>query len=119
MNAFVPLICPACGSKLAATEDPSRYACASCGNEYLLDAGGSLQSPAPQAGEPAHMPPLTAEVRARLEAEARANWERQQADSRQQPLAFWLQQHQRWVAIVAFVVAVLLIAAVYFLILTR
>ena len=119
MSAFVPLICPACGSRLAATEDPVRYACASCGNEYLLDAGGSLQLPGPQASASPRMPPLTAEVRARLKAEAQARWDRQQAEFRQQqPVAFWL-QHQRWVGIVVFVVAALLIAAVYVLILTR
>ena len=120
MDSFVPLICPACGSKLAATEDPARYACASCGNEYLLDAGRLLQPPAAEPGAPPRLPPLTGEVRARLEAEARARGEQQQADLRQQqPLAYWLQQHPRGVSVAAVVAALLLMAAVYFVILSH
>lgn len=115
------MVCPTCGSKLAATEDPSRFVCASCGNEYLLDSRGSLVPPGPEAAASApRMPPLTAEVRARLEADARAAGEQQQAAFRQQqPVADWLQQHRRWVSVIALIAGLLLIGAVYFLILTR
>jgi hypothetical protein len=122
MSRFLPMICPTCGSQLAPTEDSSRFVCASCGNEYLLDQRGGLQPPGPEV-KPAstpRMPPLTAEVRARLEADTQAAWEQQQAAFRQhQPWAYWLQAHRRAVSILALIVGLLLIAAVYGLILNH
>ena len=121
MSSFLPMVCPTCSGKLTATEHGNRFVCASCGNEYPLDQRGGLQPPSPEveAASP-RMPPLTAEVRARLEADTRAAWEQKQANFRQQqPLAFWLQEHRRWVSVIALILGLFAIGAVYFLALTQ
>jgi hypothetical protein len=69
MSSSLPMVCPTCGGKLTATGNGNRFVCACGGNEYLLDQRGDLQPPSPEVEAAApHMPPPTAEVRARLEA---------------------------------------------------
>jgi DNA-directed RNA polymerase subunit M/transcription elongation factor TFIIS len=40
MPDFITLSCPSCGNKLQITDDIDRFACAACGNEYIVNRSG-------------------------------------------------------------------------------
>jgi hypothetical protein len=42
MGDFITLSCPSCGNKLQITEDIDRFACAACGNEYVVIRRGGI-----------------------------------------------------------------------------
>jgi ribosomal protein S27E len=42
MPAFITLSCPSCGNKLQITDDIDRFACAACGNEYVVIRRGGI-----------------------------------------------------------------------------
>ena len=124
MPSFVPIVCPSCGSKLEATVDPGRYACPSCGNEFLLEDEGRVQS----AAETDHVSAAVRQARAKRDAEAQARiaaqakdaWEQKQAAARrEQPLAFWLEEHKALVSAVVVIAGLILMGLVYVIIMMR
>jgi predicted RNA-binding Zn-ribbon protein involved in translation (DUF1610 family) len=121
MPSFIPVVCPTCGGKLEATVDAGRYACPSCGNEYLLEQGGRIQSAAEtdQVTEAVHQARArrAAEAQARITAQAKAAWEQKQETARhEQPLNYWLQEHRTLVVAVMAAVGLILMGVVYVLI---
>jgi ribosomal protein S27E len=42
MPDFITLSCPSCGHKLQITKDVDRFACAACGNEYIVNRTGGI-----------------------------------------------------------------------------
>ena len=42
MLDFITLSCPSCGHKLQITDDIDRFACATCGNEYIVYRSGGV-----------------------------------------------------------------------------
>jgi hypothetical protein len=42
MPGSISLTCPSCGHKLQITDEISRFACATCGNECLVIRGGGI-----------------------------------------------------------------------------
>mgnify|MGYP001415144564 CR=1 FL=1 len=42
MTDFITLFCPNCGAKLEMTNDTDRFACASCGREYIVKRTGGI-----------------------------------------------------------------------------
>jgi transposase-like protein len=42
MSEFISLTCPSCGSKLKITDDIDRFACRSCGNEFIVNRGEGI-----------------------------------------------------------------------------
>jgi predicted RNA-binding Zn-ribbon protein involved in translation (DUF1610 family) len=124
MPSFIPVVCPSCGSKLEATIDPGRYACPSCGNEFLLEDGGRIQS----AAESDHVSEAVRQARAKRDAEAQARiadqakaaWEEKQAAAQHaDPLAYWLQQNKTLLYTVLAVGGLILMGLVYFVIAMR
>jgi transposase-like protein len=124
MPSFIPMVCPTCGSKLEATVDPGRYACPSCGNEFLLENGGQLATTAEtdQVTEAVRQARArrTAEAQARIVAQVKTDWENKQAAfQREQPLRYWLEENKTLVSAVVAVIGLLLMGLVYVVIAMR